>query len=281
MSSVQELVALLDVDAVGPARFVGQSDAGGRRVIDGSQVLGQSLVAAAKTVDGYSVRSANTAFLRTTAADTELEFDVDVRHAGRMLAFAEVVCRQGERVCVRTNVMLDRPQPDLVRHTGALEGDGPDSARPIHMPMDGREIRLDGIDDENSPDEFGPPHIRAWLHYDEIPDRDDVRKALLAHFTGHLGISTTLRGHRGVGTADSHKTIATAPLVISVTFHEPVTWDGWLLYDHNSTFVGSGMSFVRGEVFTEDGRLIASFSQEAMIRALTAAEMQIDESTRL
>jgi len=281
VSSVREFVALLDVDPVTPGRFTGRSDAGNRGVIDGSQVLGQSLVAAAKTAPGYSVRSAHTTFLRTIAADVELDFDVELRHAGRLLAFAEVVCHQGERVCVRTNVMLDHSQPDLVRHAAPMVGDGPAAARVIDMPMDGRELRLDGIDDENSPDEFGPPQIRAWLHYDEIPDRDEVRKALVAHFTGHLGISTTLRAHRGVGTADSHKTISTAPLTIAVAFHEPFGWDGWLLYDHQSTYVGSGMSFVRGEVFTEAGQLITSFSQEAMIRGLTPEELQIAESQRL
>src|SRR5665213_2427302 len=53
---------------------------------------------------------------------------------------------------------------------------------------------------------------------------------------------------------------------ITVTFHEPVAWDGWLLYHHESTQVGAGMSFVRGQVFTEEGVLLASFSQEGMIR---------------
>jgi len=281
VSSLREFVALLDVDDVAPGRFTGTSDAGDRGVIDGSQVLGQSLVAAAKTTPGYTVRSAHTTFLRTIAADRDLEFDVEMRHAGRLLAFAEVVCRQGDRVCVRTNVMLDHPQPDLVRHASPLEGDGPDTARVRHMPMEGRELRLEGIDDENSPDEVGPPVIRAWLRYDDIPARDDLRKALLAHFTGHLGISTTLRAHAGVGTADSHKTISTAPLTIAVAFHEPVAWREWLLYDHRSTFVGAGMSFVRGEILTAEGTLIASFSQEAMIRGLTPEEMRIDESRRL
>jgi acyl-CoA thioesterase II len=281
VSSLREFVALLDVQEVAAGRFSGTSDAGDRGVVDGSQVLGQSLVAASKTTPGYSVRSAHATFLRTIAAEADLEFDVELRHAGRLLAFAEVVCRQGERVCVRTNVMLDHPQPDLVRHASAIEGDGPDAARPRDMPMEGRELRLEGIDDENSPDEVGPPVIRAWLRYDDIPDRDDLRKALLAHFTGHLGISTSLRAHPGVGTADSHKTISTAPLAIAIAFHEPVAWQEWLLYDHRSSFAGAGMSYVRGEIFTAGGELIASFSQEAMIRGLTPDEMRIDESVRL
>ena len=65
----------------------------------------------------------------------------------------------------------------------------------------------------------------------------------------------------------AHDTVSTGVMGISITFHEPVAWDGWLLYHHESTQVGRGMSYVRGQVFTEQGRLIASFTQDGMIRA--------------
>jgi shikimate kinase len=45
------------------------------------------------------------------------------------------------------------------------------------------------------------PVLDAWLHYDTVPERDDLRRALLAHFTGHLSISTTMRAHPGIGPA--------------------------------------------------------------------------------
>jgi acyl-CoA thioesterase-2 len=279
---LQEFIAILDVSEIGPGRFVGSSDAGERRVVDGSQVLGQSLVAAAATLQGRSLRSARATFQSSIAADVPLEFTVDVQRAGRLMAFADVVCSQGDRVCVRTNVVLDRPSPDVIRHQAPIDhGVGPDASIECHMPLPGRELRLEGISDVNSPDEVGAPSIRAWLRYDRPPTRDDLAKALLAHFTGHLSISATMRGHAGVGTADSHKTISTAPLVISIAFHEPVTLDGWLLYDHQSTFVGAGMTYVSGQIFNEEGMLIASFTQEAMLRGLADHELQIAEAARL
>ena len=57
------------------------------------------------------------------------------------------------------------------------------------------------------------------------------------------------------------------PMAIAVHFHEPAEWDGWIRYHHESTHAGAGMSHVCGQVLTEDGRLIASFTQDAMIRA--------------
>nr|MDT0523590.1 thioesterase family protein [Streptomyces sp. DSM 41633] len=131
------------------------------------------------------------------------------------------------------------------------------------------------------PDEVGPPELYAWLRCDPIPERDDLAKALLAYFTGQLGISTTMRPHRGVGTAQAHETISTAVMSASVSFHETVEWDGWLLYSHESTAAGQGMSYVRGQVHTEDGELLASFAQEGLIRPMRPVDTSIDVPARL
>ena len=142
----------------------------------------------------------------------------------------------------------------------------------VEMPMKGRELRLVDVSDPNDPDDVGPPVLDAWLRYDVVPERDDLAKALLAHFTGHLSISTSLRPHAGLGTAMSHHTISTAVMTIGVVFHDPVRWDDWLLYEHESTAVGGGMSFVRGQVFARSGELLASFQQEGMIRHFAATD---------
>ena len=64
----------------------------------------------------------------------------------------------------------------------------------------------------------------------------------------------------------AHRTLSTGVIAIEISFHDPVDWSGWLLYDHEGTAVGAGMSYVRGQVSDQAGRLLASFSQDAMIR---------------
>jgi acyl-CoA thioesterase len=272
VSSVAEMLDIFDVQPVTDRTFVGESDAGTRDVIDGSQLLAQAVVAAAKTYPDRSVRSAHAAFPRSTAAHVPITFQVSSVHTGRTFVTADVQATQGERTCAVVRVLLDRPQPDVVRRTVAPpRSSTPEAAVPVEMPMDGRELRLVDVKDPNDPDDVGPPLLDAWLRYDVVPDRDELAKALLAHFTGHLSISTSLRPHAGLGTAMSHHTLSTAPMTIGVVFHDPVRWDDWLLYEHESTAVGAGMSFVRGQIFTRAGVLIASFQQEAMIRAFDAA----------
>jgi acyl-CoA thioesterase II len=70
-------------------------------------------------------------------------------------------------------------------------------------------------------------------------------------------------------------------MTVSVSFHEPVSWDGWILYSHESTQVGGGMSYVRGYVHTEAGELIASFAQEGLLRPLRPDDSLIQDSSRL
>jgi len=267
-SSVEGMLEVFDVRAGGDHRYVGTSDGGARRVVDGSQLVAQAVVAASKELPDHRVRSAHAVFTRAVDDERSLWFDVDVTHRGRTFGGAVVTVGQGDRRGAAVTVLLDTPTGDVIRHAAVPPPVVPPAeAVPYDMPMVGRELRLVGTTDPNDPDEVGPPVLDAWLRYRSVPDRDDLARALIAHFTGHLSISTTMRPHRGVGTALAHERLSTAVMSLPVTFHDPVTWDGWLLYHHESTQVGGGMSYVRGQVFTEEGALLASFCQEGMIRA--------------
>ena len=283
--SVTGLLDLFDVRPEAPDHFSGDTGLAGedqRQVVEGTQVLAQAIVAVAKRFADKSVRSVHAVFTRAVMVGQPVEFDIDVVHEGRSTAAAVVAVQQNGRRCITVTALADVPSADVIRHHLPR----PDVAAPADanfspMPMAGRELRLVDVVDVNSPDEVGPPELYAWLHYDPIPTRDDLAKALIAYFTGHLGISTTMRAHEGIGTSQSHLTVSTAPLTVTVSFHEPVSWSGWLLYTHESTQVGAGMSYVRGAVHTEQGELIASFTQEAMIRPLRTADTAIKTEARL
>lgn len=282
--SVDSLLDLFDVQADGTDRFIAETGIAGqdgRQVVEGTQVVAQAIVAVAKRFPDKAVRSAHAVFSRAVTVGPPAELAVDVVHEGRSTATAVVAAQQNGRRCMSVTVLADVPTGDVIRHhLPRPEVAAPADANPCEMPMTGREVRLVDVVDVNSPDEVGPPELYAWLRYDPIPDRDDLAKALVAYFTGHLGISTTMRAHPGIGTSQAHLTVSTAPMSISVAFHEPVRWDGWLLYTHESTQVGAGMSYVRGTVHSEAGELLASFAQEALIRPLRTSDTSIDASAR-
>jgi acyl-CoA thioesterase len=282
--TVQTLLDLFEVRADGQDRFVGETGiAGGdeRLVVEGTQVVAQAIVAAAQRFPGKSVRSAHAVFSRAVTVGPPIELVLDVMSEGRSTATTVVAVHQNGRRCLSVTVLADVPTDDVIRHHLPRPAvAAPADANPCEMPMTGREVRIVDVVDVNSPDEVGPPEMHAWLHYEPIPTRDDLAKALVAYFTGHLGISTTMRAHPGIGTSQAHLTVSTAPMSVFVAFHEPVRWDGWLLYSHESTQVGAGMSYVRGTVHTEEGQLLASFAQEALIRPLRTSDTSIDARSR-
>jgi acyl-CoA thioesterase II len=282
--SVTGLLELLDVQPDGTDHFMGETGIAGddeRQIVEGTQVLAQAIVAVAKRFPDKSIRSAHAVFGRALVVGPPVEFDIDVVHEGRSTAIGVVAVEQNSRRCVTVTVLVDVPSPDVIRHhLPRPDVAAPADAHLSEMPMTGREVRLVDVVDVNSPDEVGPPELYAWVCYDPIPARDDLAKALIAHFTGHLGISTTMRAHQGIGTRQAHLTVSTAPMTVTVGFHEPVSWTGWLLYTHESTQVGAGMSYVRGAVHTEQGELIASFTQEALIRPLRTSDTAIEARAR-
>ncbi len=284
--TVAGLLDLFDVQSAGENRFTAETGPAGedaRQVVEGTQVLAQAIVAVAKRFPDKSVRSVQAVFARAVMVGAgPVELEIDVVSEGRSTATAIVAAKQNGKRCITATVLTDVPTADVIRHHLPR----PDVAAPAdsnvsEMPMAGRELRLVDVVDVNSPDEVGPPELYAWLHYDPIPSRDDLAKALIAYFTGHLGISTTMRAHEGIGTSQAHLTVSTAPMTVTVSFHEPVSWSGWLLYTHESTQVGAGMSYVRGAVHTEEGELIASFAQDALIRPLRTTDTSIKEQSRL
>ncbi|OBK34427.1 acyl-CoA thioesterase II [Mycobacterium sp. 1245111.1] len=283
--SVAGLLDLFDARPGEDGAFIADSGIAAedeRQVVEGTQVLAQVIVAVAKRFPEKSVRSVHAVFARAVLVGPPVEIDIDVVAEGRSTATAVVAVSQNGRRAITVTALLDVPSDDVIRHhLPRPDVTPPREANDGGMPMAGRELRLVDVVDVNSPDEVGPPELYAWLHYDPIPARDDLAKALVAYFTGHLGISTTMRAHEGIGTAQSHLTVSTAPMTVSVSFHEPVTWTGWLLYTHESTQVGAGMSYVRGAVHTEEGELIASFTQDALIRPLRTTDTTIKTEARL
>ena len=283
--SVTGLLELFDAQPDGTDRFTAATGPAGedeRQVVEGTQVMAQAIVAAAKRFPEKSIRSAHAVFARAVMVGAPVELLVDVVNEGRSTATAVITAQQNGKRCITVTVLADVPTADVIRHhLPRPDVAAPADANVSRMPMSGRELRLVDVVDVNSPDEVGPPELYAWLHYDPIPTRDDLAKALIAYFTGHLGISTTMRAHEGIGTSQAHLTVSTAPMTVTVSFHEPVSWTGWLLYTHESTQVGAGMSYVRGAVHTEEGELIASFAQDALIRPLRTTDTSIKAESRL
>jgi acyl-CoA thioesterase-2 len=263
-----ELIRMLDLKPVERDRYVGQNLAGSQGVVFGGQLLAQSVAAAANSVPDMHVKSMHTIFTRGASPEQPVELDVERLHEGRSFASVEVSIRQGARLCTRSLVLLDNPDPDLMTYCADPPVVSPpdDSVRSA-VTRRGWDVHIVGDVDISDPDAVGPPELLVWSRFADVPPAEWVSQALLAYASDGFLIGTAMRPHPGVGQALAHVTIATTVVTQTLTFHDYVDAGDWLLLAHSSPYAGRGRSYGRADVYRTDGGLIASYAQENMIRA--------------
>lgn len=279
-----DLVDVLDVRPLGDGRFESVARASlARAVVEGSQMLGQSIVAAGRHVPGRRAVAAHMAFLRAADAARPLLLQLTELSNGRTFSALRVDVTQDGRLCAAGSLLLDSVAPDLIRHeVPAPDVPGPYQTDPYDMGVTGRDVRMVDnayTDDPAAP--VGPPVIDTWVRFRDLPDDPYLHAGLMVQFTGHVSIAAALRAHEGISQREAHRSISTAINAITVSLHSDVRADRWMLYHHHSTFAGDGMTHSACRVHSGDGRLLASFTVEAMVRAMGLDADQHDPSRAL
>ena len=90
-----------------------------------------------------------------------------------------------------------------------------------------------------------------------------LHRALLAYASDMTLLHTCLRPH-GQSLFDPKLQIAS--LDHAMWFHRPFRMDQWLLYAQDSPSSSGARGFSRGQLFTQDGELVASVAQESLMR---------------
>jgi acyl-CoA thioesterase len=263
--------------SLGNGRFAveNEGDPRIRDVVFGGQLLGQMIVAAGATHPGKRVRTIHAIFARAARVSERTEIALESIHDGRSFASANATAWQGQRLCARALLLLDAPDPDLIRHCAkAPQVAEPEESTPAGVSglvFPGTELRIvDGVDTWSPDAPVGPAELFVWLRHPEAPDDPAVHQAILAWATDGFLIGTALRPHAGFGQSQAHRGLSTGVVGHTLTFHERLDVREWLLIAHESTHAGEGRSHGRAQVFTRDGRLVASFVQDSMIRAAGA-----------
>jgi acyl-CoA thioesterase-2 len=253
-----------------------------RGVVEGSQMLAQSIVAAGRHSPGRRIVSASMVFMRAANTADPLHIELTELSNGRSMTTLAPQVRQAGKLCASGIMLLDVTAPDVIRHAAAApETKGPYASEPYDMSVTSRDVRF--VDaaytsDPNAP--VGPPTMDAWVRFREVPEDPYLHAGLLAQFTGHVSIAAAMRPHAGIGQAQAHRTLSTAINAITISFHAKVRADRWMRYHHHSTFAGDGMTHSECRVYDAEGALLASFTVEAMVRKM-ANDRPVNERTAL
>ncbi len=268
MFTIDTFVDAFTLEPDGPDRYLAQNLQLGHAVVFGGQIIGQSLLAGLSGHEGKSVKTVHTVFARGASPDAPLELSVDRMHSGRAVASSSVTVSQGDTLCARSVVLLTAPEPDVIRHADSPQrASTPDDVANHVRQSAAFEVGVVGDVDINDPDQVGPAELDVWVRFVGAPDEPGVNQALLAFANEGFLIGTAMRPHAGIGQSQAHQSLSTGVLSHTLTFHEDYRAADWHLLAQRSPYAGHGRSYGAGDVFRADGQLVASFVQDAMIRA--------------
>jgi acyl-CoA thioesterase-2 len=131
-----------------------------------------------------------------------------------------------------------------------------DRPRPIDMrPVDGGGFMA------SKP---GPPFQNVWMRTGQpIGDDPVINQAALAYASDMSFLSTSMRPH---GMSWQTRGLQTASIDHAIWFHRPTKFTEWHLYAQKSPSASGARGFNLGEIYSRDGRLVASTAQEGLIR---------------
>ncbi|MYE55681.1 MAG: acyl-CoA thioesterase II [Acidimicrobiaceae bacterium] len=277
-TALDNVVALLDLEAIEVNIFRGRSPDDDRQRIFGGQVAGQALVAAARTVERGAVHSLHAYFLRAGDPKAPVLYDVDRIRDGRSFTTRRVVAIQHGRAIFQLAAsfhvaedgyehlepMPDVPDPEtLESRAERLRAANPDRPHPDRMmALDIRYVTTSPLDRSGPL----PPTQRVWMRANGTLGDDEVlHTCLLTYASDMTLLDTTLAPH---GTSAAHPGVMLASLDHAMWFHGPFRADEWLLYDQHTPAASGARGLATGRVFTRDGRLVASVVQEGLIRPI-------------
>ena len=282
--ALRDVLNLLDLEPIEVNMFRGISPDEGWQRVYGGQVIGQALVAASRTVEDESriAHSLHGYFLRPGDTTIPIVYSVDRIRDGNSFNTRRVVAVQRGKAIFSMSVSFQVIEEGL-HHQMPM----PDAASPEDCPSqeelrasylqdipeeyrknflnrsDPIEMRFqDGMNDFK-PDPM-PPHQRVWIRaVDTMPDDARLHQCVLAYASDMTLMDNAIRPH-GIGWTEEN--FQTASLDHAMWFHEPFRADQWLLYYQDSPYSGGARGFNRGSFYTQDGSLIASATQEGLMR---------------
>ncbi|WP_068273283.1 acyl-CoA thioesterase [Aldersonia kunmingensis] len=249
-------------DPAAPVVYEGRNQDLPYHRVFGGQILGQLVRAAELTCPSKTIKSLHVLFAREGKTSEPMRYEVSRQHEGRSFATLSAVARQGDSVSASATIAMHAAE------------DGPDlqSVAPVGAVL-GEEHRISGMDlipwdtrstvDLNS-SEVGEPEFELWMRTPEV--KPDLASALVSYATDLTLIGTALRPVEGFNQTGNGTVFLSAVTSHNIWFHRPFRTDEWLLLRQHSPLVAHGRCFGRGDILTEEGTLVASFAQEALLR---------------
>ncbi|HAU68305.1 MAG: acyl-CoA thioesterase II [Arenicella sp.] len=272
MKISNNLVDFMNCERLDTDLYRGQSKDLKTGQVYGGQVLGQAIKAAQHSVDeDRHVHSAHAYFLLKGDVNAPIIYEVDRSLDGGSFSSRRVVAKQHGRQILVLSASFQKRE------------DGLDFYTPIKPPVDAlenaiKEDRLsvnsyqaDYLDIYYLPDEevSKSESFQFWVKSKTpIPDNTADHNSVLAYISDVGLLHSTLKPHslHAQVPSEQRKKLIMASIDHAIWFHRPFRADEWFFVDCVAQSTGNGRGFSRGNLYTREGVLFASTSQEGLLR---------------
>jgi len=267
-----ELLEILNLEQIELDLYRGLTPARQGQRIYGGQVVAQALTAAYRTIEGRLCHSMHAYFIRPGDPSIPILFQVDQARDGGSFSVRRVTAIQNGKQIFNLAASFQVPEDgfehqdqapvvtppeDLLNEEQLREADGipprdrdwPVEVRPVNPQRRGRTEPLE-------------PSYDVWFKARQSVGTDvAVNQCALAYGSDMSLLDASLRPHP---VPDGELQVAS--LDYALWFHRPSDFSDWHLYVQDSPSASGGRGFNRGSIFDRQGRLVASATQEALIR---------------
>jgi acyl-CoA thioesterase II len=264
LQSFNELLALIPLDERDTFEAVTHGEDAGVSRIFGGHVAAQCLLAAARSApEGRPAHAAHCSFVRSGRPGVPLRIEVERVRDGRSFTTRQVrASQEGQTIFVLT-ASFHAPEQDGDWQEAAMpDVPGPEEGDPTSifatLPTLGVfDVRVVG----RATSQLPPAHP-CWIRVrDRLPDDPAVHAAAIASISDVASVRGTMPpGFRVDGE------LTGASLDHAMWFHRQARADDWLLLTMAPLSHHASRALGLGRVHAPDGRLVATYVQEALLR---------------
>ncbi|MCH1921594.1 acyl-CoA thioesterase II [Shewanella sp. A3A] len=290
---LDELMSLLALERIETGWYRGQSQDLGFGHVFGGQVMGQALSAARQTVPAdRHIHSLHSYFLRAGDEKLPIIYDVETMRDGGSFSARRVKAVQKGRPIFYMTCSFQVEEKGFDHQSTMPDVQGPEgllNQQELAMTLRDKvppkmlekfmadapiEMRLVNPLNPVTPNETEPRRY-VWIRANgHVPPDHDMHDYLLAYASDFNFLVTAAQPH-GVSFLTPGMRMAT--IDHSIWFHRPVNLSDWLLFAIESPNACGGRGYVRGQFFDQQGRLIASCTQEGLMRMTDSLQTKKDD----
>lgn len=286
MTSVQDLLDLLVLEKIDESKFIGHSKTVGNKYVFGGQVLAQAINAACRTISNNRIlHSMHAYFLEAGQLNIPIEFNVSYVRDGGSFSVRRVTAQQNNITIFILSASFHKKEfgynhqiemkSDLNPPEGLLSW-----TDILHQYGDYLPKSIKSFFEIKRPIEFKPTVLVNPLERKDLPPFSDVwfkvkgetkdfdlatKQQILTYISDYNILVSALNPHASKAHWGNTQT---ASLDHSMWYFREFDFDDWLLFSMESPNASNARGFARGNIFTRDGKLVASVAQEGLMRPI-------------